>query len=132
MLGLIEPFAENRLPYTPNPAPEHLRQGTARMRNAYDQLIAAVANVTFLSDIEPWLNEYGRWIDMLEDVSTYIEIRFASEEKLEGERLEALTVIRERIREGLKDAVDFRTVTCGDVTRDFLQDVLRKTGEPLA
>ncbi len=132
MLDLIEPFAENRLPYTPNPAPEHLLQGTARMRKAHDQLAAAMKNDPFLREIEPWLNEYGRWIDMLEDVSAYIEIRFAGEDEPEADRLEALTVIRDRIREGLKQAVDFRTVTCGDVLRTFLHDLLRKTGEPLA
>ncbi len=132
MLDLVEPFADNRLPYTPNPAPAHLRQGTARMRKAHDQLVAAVHTESFLKEIEPWLNEYGRWIDMLEDVSAYIEIRFAGEEVIEGKKLESLTLIRDRIRAGLKEAVDFRTVTCGDVLRTFLQDLLRKTGEPLA
>ncbi len=132
MLDLIEPFEENRLPYTPNPAPEHLRQGTARMRQAHDQLVEASSKVPFLSEIEPWLDEYGRWIDMLEDAYAYIEIRFASEEEAEGDRLETLTQIRDRIRAGLKEAVDFRTVTCGDVVRNFLQDLVRKTGEPLA
>ena len=132
MLDLIEPFEENRLPYTPNPAPEHLRQGTARMRQAHDQLAKASSKVPFLREIEPWLNEYGRWIDMLEDVSAYIEIRFASEDEPEDDRSETLTQIRDPIRDGLKEAVDFRTVTCGDVVRNFLQDLVRKTGEPLA
>jgi hyaluronoglucosaminidase len=131
MLDLIEPFAENRLPYTPNPAPEHLRQGTARMRRAHQQLVASIDRAPFLKDIEPWLTEYDRWIDMLEDASAYIEIRFAGEHEPGDNRLEVLAQIRDRIRDGLKEAVDFRTVTCGDVVRTFLHDLLRKTGKPL-
>jgi hyaluronoglucosaminidase len=129
MLDLVAPFKENRLPYTPNPAPAHLQAGTARMRAAHDQLFAAIERVPLLAEIEPWLVEYGHWIAMLEIVVEF----FAQAREEDGiDDMQAIEALRARISDGLKASVDFRTATCGHVIRDFLLDRLRKSGEPVS
>lgn len=125
MRALVAPFYENRLPYTPNPAPDHLRTGVARMRRAQRALMAAVATDPVIAEMEPWLRDYARWIDMLEAASRYVDARLAHAEATPATAHLALA----EIRAGLKEAVDFRTATCGDVSRNFLQQLLRLTAD---
>lgn len=120
MRALVAPFYENRLPYTPNPAPDHLRAGVAQMRSAQRALMAAAEN-PLIAELEPWLRDYGRWIDMLEAASRYVDARFTHEAAATAH------LALDEIRAGLKDAVDFRTSTCGNVPHDFLQRILHIT-----
>ncbi|MCB9158313.1 MAG: beta-N-acetylglucosaminidase domain-containing protein [Caldilineaceae bacterium] len=126
MAALVAPFYENRLPYTPNPAPDHLRAGVVRMRTAQRALMAAVAGNPIVADMEPWLRDYARWIDLLEAASRYVDARMVHHTD-DGVSSATAHLALEEIRAGLKEAVDFRTSTCGYVIPNFLQRILRLT-----
>lgn len=128
MEALVAPFRANLLPYIHNPAPDHLRAGLAEMRTAHRALMGSIGAVPLLAEIEPWLRDYGRWIDLMEAALRYVDARYAGDET---ERAATMALARADIRRGLKEAVDLRTATCGDVLRCFLQELLRRTGEPL-
>jgi hyaluronoglucosaminidase len=128
MVALVAPFQANLLPYIHNPAPDHLRSGLAEMRAAHQTLMRGLGSVPLLAEMEPWLRDYGRWIDLMDAALRYVDARYADDET---ERAATMALARAEIRRGLKEAVDLRTSTCGDVLRCFLQELLRRTGEPL-
>ena len=102
------------------------------MRAAYDQLSRALEEVALLNEIRPWLVEYGRWIEMLEGCLGYIELACGRRRDQRGEGRGAALLVRERIRQALKDAVDFRTVDLRRCRARFRTGSAAKTEEPLA
>lgn len=123
MRDLIAPFSANLLPYLENPALPHLRKGTERMRRAHDRLQQARADTAIIADMGLWLDEYDRWIAMLE-AAAQILAPMLDESDQGPERRAAAQSAAMTLRQGLKEAVDFRTVTCGYTIRNFLQGLL--------
>lgn len=101
------------------------------MRIAAAQLGEAKEGSLILQEMGPWLDEYQKWIAMLSEAVTAADKRFRAFESGDAaeaeEAGEAVARARAAVRQGLKDAVDFRTRVCGNAVRNFLQDFLWST-----
>ena len=79
---------------------------------------------SLLEEIKPWLDEYKAWISIaLNALTILIEFRDLNQEGAGLKVKEA----RLAVREGLINAVEFKTNCCGDVIRNFAQKVYRST-----
>ncbi len=76
-------------------------------------------------EIKPWLDEYQAWIEIaLSCLALGMELQ-----NLQAEgAIERLIKARNTIKEGLLQAIDFKTYCCGDVIRNLAQKIYRATG----
>nr|5DIY_A Chain A, Hyaluronidase [Thermobaculum terrenum]5DIY_B Chain B, Hyaluronidase [Thermobaculum terrenum] len=106
-----------------------LREEIISMQTTYSRL--STQDSKFFWEIRPWLEEYKLWTDYLDQAmitfSNLFTGFFTADEEQARESLQKALQGRTYLREVLKDAVDFRTRVCGDVVRNFLQQVLRST-----
>lgn len=110
----------------------HLREGLSQLRRAHGVLRAGADQSPVLADMRPWIEDLGRWTALLEVaadlITTYYMLSWAGDPHADRENLSRrVAELRERLRTGLKDSVDWPTRTCGDIARAFLQNTLRRT-----
>lgn len=131
LLSLFRRFEDLMWSFRFDEGLRELQKGIGAMRQARHRLERAAQGLPFLAEIKPWIDDFGRWVDLLETGLDLILaeslLMAASSEEERTDRRERVVEAREKLRAGLKEAVDWPTRTCGDAARAFLQHLLRRS-----
>ena len=92
------------------------------------------SNTKLIREIEPWLNEYKQWGEIGKSAVELILNMFdlllddTSTAAIKDGKTAALDKLRAELKTELSRTIDFKTKACGEVVRNFVQEVYRATG----
>jgi len=113
-------------------------EASSRMRAFFQEMaddvqVILASDTTLATEATPWLQEYKSWAELGQKAVLLMEGLFELSwgEQLSREnrvnKKKALSELRAQIGMDLKNNVDFSTKTCGEVVRNFGQDIYRAT-----
>ncbi|WP_324716148.1 beta-N-acetylglucosaminidase domain-containing protein [Carboxydochorda subterranea] len=132
LVGLFRRFEELTGSFHFEEGLRELQQGIAELRQAYAALRQGAERHPVLADMRPWIEDMGRWTELLEAAVDLIvtdgALSWMGDASADRQALQRrFAELRERVRSGLKESVDWPTRTCGDTARAFVQHVLRRS-----